>query len=363
MGPLKGLRVVELGGQGPGPYCGMLLADLGADVVAVERRAVAAGASIDRSKPATNIFNRGKRSVVLDLKQPDDVVSMLALLDRADAFIDPFRPGVCERLGIGPDIVCGRNPRMIYGRMTGFGQDGPLAQAAGHDVNYVALSGALHSIGYEGQPPTMPINLLGDFAGGGMLLTLGIACAAFERSLSGMGQVIDTAMVDGAALVFAPMFAAYASGTFGDRGKNLLDGGAPFYNVYETADGKFVSVGAIEPQFYAELLERAGVGLEGRQMDKAAWPQGKAALAEAFRAKTRDEWCALMEGTEVCFAPVLHPAEVAAHPHNAARGTIVEINGVAQPQSAPRFSRTPGSAKESCHPGAHLVADVLTAWS
>jgi len=341
----------------------MLLADLGADVVAVERPAPATTVALDRSKPATNIFNRGKRSVTLDLKQLDDVDAMLAMLDRADAFIDPFRPGVCERLGIGPDVVCGRNPRMIYGRMTGFGQEGPLAQAAGHDVNYVALSGALHSIGYEGQPPTMPINLLGDFAGGGLLLALGIACAAFERSLSGKGQVIDTAMVDGAALVFAPMFAAYASGAWGDRGTNLLDGGAPFYNVYETADGKFVSVGAIEPQFYAELLLRAGVDLDGHQMDRASWPQGKAVLAEMFQTKTRDEWCALMEGTEVCFAPVLHPGEVAAHPHNAARGTIVEVNGVAQPQSAPRFSRTPGSAKATCHPGAHALEDVLEGWS
>lgn len=361
MGPLTGLRVVELVGQGPGPYCGMLLADLGADVVAVDRPEVAARARRDR--PATNPLMRGKRSVAVDLKQADGVEAVLDLLERADAFIDPFRPGVCERLGLGPEVVCELNPRLIYGRMTGWGQDGPLAQAAGHDIDYIALSGALHLIGYEGQPPTMPINLLGDFAGGGLLLALGIACAAFERARSGLGQVIDAAMVDGAALILGPFFAAAASGFWGPRGTNQLDGGAHFYNVYETADGQWVAVGAIEPQFYAELLDRLGLPDDGRQHDPAAWPEWKARLRDVFRSRTRAEWCELFEGTDACFAPVLAPGEVPAHPHIAARGTMIELNGVPQAQAAPRFGRTPAAARPPCHPGEHDLAEILTSWS
>lgn len=360
-GPLAGLRVVELVGQGPGPYCGMLLADLGADVVAVDRPAEAAKA--DRSRLPTNPMMRGKRGVVLDLKQPDDLESMQRLLERADAFIDPFRPGVCERLGIGPDDMLDRNPRLIYGRMTGFGQDGPLAHAAGHDIDYIALSGALHMIGYEGQPPTMPINLLGDFAGGGLVLALGIVSAVVERAVSGRGQVIDAAMVDGAAMVLGPFFVAAATGMWGERGTNHLDGGAHFYNVYETADGKWVAVGAIEPQFYVELLTRLGFEDDGHQWDRALWPDWKDRLAQTFRTRTRDEWCELLEGTESCFAPVLAPGEVSSHRHMGPRGTVVEINGVPQPQAAPRFSRTPATAGVPVHPGSHDVDDVMASWS
>lgn len=360
-GPLTGLRVVELVGQGPGPYCGMLLADLGADVVAAVRPAEAAAAPRDR--PATNPLMRGKRSVVVDLKAADGAAQLLSLMDRADAFIDPFRPGVCERLGVGPDVAMERNPGLIYGRMTGWGQEGPWAQAAGHDIDYIALSGALSMIGYEGQPPTMPINLLGDFAGGGMLLAMGIAAAAFERSRSGRGQVIDAAMVDGAALVLGPFFVAAASGVWGPRGTNHLDGGAHFYQVYEAADGEWLAVGAIEPQFYAALL--AGLGLEddGRQWDREAWPGWKERIAAVFRSRRRAEWEAVFEGTDACVAPVLAPTEVAAHPHTAARGTVVELNGVPQPQAAPRFSRTPAAASAPCHPGEHALDDVLTSWT
>lgn len=360
-GPLHGLRVVELVGQGPGPYCGMLLADLGADVVAVDRPETAAQARCDR--PATNPLARGKRSVAVDLKQPDGVAAVLELVDRADALIDPFRPGVCERLGLGPQVACARNPRLIYGRMTGWGQEGPLAQAAGHDIDYIALSGALHLIGYEGQPPTMPINLLGDFAGGGLLLAFGIASAAFERERNGVGQVIDAAIVDGAALLLGPFFAAVASGFWGPRGTNQLDGGAHFYNVYETADGQWVAVGAIEPQFFAELIERLGLADDGRQHDSTAWPEWKERLAAVFRTRTRAEWCELLEGTDACFAPVLAPGEVPAHPHIAARRTMIELNGVPQAQAAPRFSRTPAAARPPCHPGEHDVAEIVASWS
>ena len=359
-GPLSGLRVVELVGQGPGPYCAMLLADLGADVVAVDRRSVAN--KVDQSTQARNSFMRGKRGVALDLKDADDVEAMLSLLDQADAFIDPFRPGVCERLGIGPDVVMERNPRMIYGRMTGWGQDGPLAQVAGHDINYIAMSGALSMIGYEGQPPTFPINLLGDFAGGGLMLAMGIAAAAFERGSSGRGQVIDAAMIDGAATVLGPFVAAGSGGGWGPRGTNHLDGAAPFYNVYETSDGEWIALGAIEPQFHAELYRL--IELEApSQWDKTAWPAEKHRLADLFVTRTREAWCDLLEGTEACFSPVLSPAEAAAHPHPAARGTFVENVGSLQAQAAPRFSRTPGGAGVPTHPGSSTTADVLAGWT
>jgi alpha-methylacyl-CoA racemase len=362
-GPLAGLRVVELVGQGPGPYCGMLLADLGADVVAVVRPAEARAAADRLDRPATNPLMRGKRSVVADLKDEGGVASVLALLDRADVFIDPFRPGVCERLGLGPDVACERNPRLIYGRMTGWGQEGPWAQAAGHDIDYIALSGALSMIGYEGQPPTMPINLLGDFAGGGLLLTMGIAAAAFERSVSGRGQVIDAAMVDGAALILGPFFSAASSGFWGPRGTNQLDGGAHFYNVYETSDAEWIAVGAIEPQFYAAFLAGLGLPADTPQWDQATWPELKEQVAAVVRTRTRDEWCEVFEGTDACVAPVLAPGEVPSHPHTAARGTVVELNGVPQPQAAPRFSRTPAVATPPCHPGQHALPDILADWA
>ncbi|MFZ9083830.1 MAG: CaiB/BaiF CoA transferase family protein [Ilumatobacteraceae bacterium] len=365
-GPLAGVRVVELVGQGPGPYGAMILADLGADVVAVDRPEVAARAN--RERPATNPMMRGKRGVALDLKSADDIERLLAMIDRADVFVDPFRPGVCERLGLGPDVLCARNTRLIYGRMTGWGQDGPLAHAAGHDINYIALSGALHTIGYEGQPPTMPINLLGDFAGGGLVLAFGVAAALVERQRSGRGQVIDTAMVDGAAMILGPFFSAVANGFWGPRGTNHLDGGAHFYNVYGTADGKWVSVGAIEPQFYAEFVQRLGVADEElfapeRQMDRSIWAEAKERVATVFASRSRDEWCAIFEGGDACFAPVLAPDEVPTHPHMSARGSTTTINGVLQAQPAPRFSRSSATAGEPCHPGSHDVDDVVASWS
>ena len=363
MGPLRGLKVIELTGQGPGPYCGMILADLGCDVVTVDRPADAA--RVDPSKTPTNLFMRGKRSIALDLKQPADVDVLLELLDGADVFIDPFRPGVCERLGIGPDVVCARNPRIIYGRMTGFGQDGPLALVAGHDIDYIAMSGALWLLGRDGEKPTPPINLLGDFAGGGLMLALGIASAAFERSLSGIGQVIDAAMVDGAALVAAPFYAAAGSGFWGPRGTNQIDTGAHFYEVYECADRTYVCVGAIEPQFYAELLQRLGLPAdEFPQWDRAQWPALKVRMAEVFITRSRAEWCGLLEGTESCFSPVLSPTEAAAHPHNVARETFVDINGVTLPAPAPRFSRTASVAGKPVHIGTSTDdARAGTLWS
>ena len=365
-GPLQGIRVIELVGQGPGPYGAMVLADLGADVIAVERPEVAA--RVNRDRLPTNPLMRGKRSIALDLKSPTDIATLLDFTDRADAFIDPFRPGVCERLGIGPDVVCERNPRMIYGRMTGWGQDGPLAHTAGHDIDYISLSGALHLIGYEGQPPTPPINLLGDFAGGGLVLAMGVACAVVERFSSGRGQVIDTAMVDGAAMILGPFFSAFTNGFWGERGTNHLDGGAHFYNVYETADHKWVSVGAIEPQFYAELVHRLGVADDAllqsaEQNNRKVWAAAKQRMADVFRSKTRAEWEAIFDGSDACFAPVLSPSEVATHPHTAARGTVVTINGVVQAQAAPRFSRTEAKAGVPCHSGQHSVDEVLSSWT
>ncbi len=352
--------MVELVGQGPGPFCAMILADLGCDVVAIARSEVAAKAKT--ATPASNQMMRGKRSVAIDLKAADGAEQVLALTDRADAFIDPFRPGVCERLGIGPEIARGRNPRLIYGRMTGFGQDGPLAGAAGHDINYIALSGALHMMGRAGEPPMFPINLLGDFAGGGLVLALGIASAAFERERSGVGQVIDSAMVDGAAMILGPFFSAAASGYWGARGTNHLDGAAPFYNVYETADQKWIAVGAIEPQFHAALYRLIGIN-EPAQWDRTAWPEQSVQLAETFRNKTRDEWCTLMEGSDACLSPVLAPGEVSTHVHTGPRGVVAEINGVPQATPAPRFSRTPGKIEPPCHPGEHRLSDVMSEWS
>lgn len=364
-GPLAGTRVIELSGQGPGPFGAMLLADLGADVVCVERPDVAAG--VDRTRPATNPLMRGKRSVALDLKKSTDVERLLELTDRADVFVDPFRPGVCERLGVGPDLVCSRNQRLVFTRMTGWGQDGPLAHSAGHDIDYIALSGALHLIGYEGQPPTMPINLLGDFAGGGLVLALGVASALVERMRSGQGQILDVAMVDGAAMILGPFFAAASSGFWGPRGTNHLDGGSHFYNVYRTADDRWVSIGAIEPQFYQELVERLGVKDDpvlspDVQNDRANWSEAKARMAEVFASRTRDEWDEIFAGSDACYAPVLSPIEVRDHPHTAARGTVTEINGVLQAQAAPRFSRSPSRAGTPCHPGEHEVQAVLDSW-
>lgn len=336
MGPLGGLRVIELEGIGPAPFCGMLLADLGAEVVSIARR------SSPRDRPA-DISERGKRSVALNLKDPDGVEAVLKLCETADVLIEGFRPGVAERLGLGPEACMARNPRLVYGRMTGWGQTGPLAAVAGHDINYIALSGALHAIGRKGERPVPPLNLVGDFGGGGMFLAFGVMAAVYEAQRSGKGQVVDASMVEGSAALMHMQFAMMAKGQWRDeRGANLLDGAAHFYDTYETADGRYVSLGPIEPQFYRLLVELAGLDPQefAPQMDPSRWPALKQRLAEVIKRKSRDEWCAIMEGTDVCFAPVLSMSEAPHHPHNRARGTFIEVAGVTQAAPAPRFSRS-----------------------
>lgn len=340
-GPLKGYRVVELAGIGPGPFAGMMLADMGAEVLRVDR---AASVRDGATPPLADVLGRGRRSVGVDLKNPEGREVVLRLIESADALIEGFRPGVTERLGLGPDDCLARNPRLVYGRMTGWGQDGPYADAAGHDINYIALSGTLGMIGRKGEAPVPPLNLVGDFGGGGMLLAFGIVCAMLEASRSGQGQVIDAAMVDGAALLAAMMHGFRTTGMWQERGTNLLDTGAFFYEVYETADGRYISLGSIEPQFYAEMASLTGLAQEPggapEQNDRASWPSLKQRMAELIKTKTRDEWCELMEGTDACFAPVLDPGEAPSHPHNVHRATFVDIEGVTQPAPAPRFSRS-----------------------
>jgi alpha-methylacyl-CoA racemase len=363
-GPLTGVRVLELAGIGPGPYAAMVLSDMGAEVVRIDRAASVPASPPGR--PPVDVLNRGRRSVAVDLKVPEGVEAVLRLVASADALIEGFRPGVTERLGLGPDVCLERSPRLVYGRMTGWGQDGPYASAAGHDINYIALAGALAHIGRAGAPPTPPLNLVGDFGGGGLLLAFGIACGLFETSRSGQGQVVDAAMIDGAANLMAMFWGFRAMGIWSpERGTNLLDTGAHFYDVYECADGGFVSIGSIEPQFYAELLKRTGLDgdpeLAG-QMDRSTWPALKAKLAEVFRSRTRDEWCDEMEATDVCFAPVLSMDEAASHPHNVARGTFQTRDGVVQPAPAPRFSRTaPALDRPPAFPGQH-TDEVLADW-
>lgn len=336
MGPLAGIKVIELAGIGPGPFCGMLLSDMGAEVIRVDR----AGGG---GRRARDVLARGRKSIAVDLKNPAGRDTVLKLCESADALFEGFRPGVTERLGLGPEECMARNPALVYGRMTGWGQEGPLAQAAGHDINYIALAGALHAIGPQGGKPVPPLNLVGDFGGGGMVLAFGLVCAMLEAGKSHKGQVVDAAMVDGAAVLMAMFFSMQAGGAWKDvRGANLLDGAAPFYDTYETSDGKYISVGSIEPQFYALLVEKAGVDPDefSGQMDQSRWPAYKEKLTAVFKSKSRDEWCALMEGTDVCFAPVLSLGEVAEHPHNKHRGTFTDLEGVIQPAPAPRFSRT-----------------------
>ena len=355
MGPLAGITVIEIAGIGPGPYCGMMLADMGADVIRIDRAGAVAGG--DPARPPADFLARGRRSVGVDLKSADGVEVVLGLVERADALIEGFRPGVTERLGIGPEDCLARNPRLVYGRMTGWGQEGPYASTAGHDINYISLAGALHPIGRAGQAPVPPLNLVGDFGGGGLLLAFGVVAGLLEARTSGRGQVIDAAMVDGAASLMTMTHSFRAMGIWNDeRGTNMLDTGAHFYDVYETADGGYVSIGSIEPQFYAELLRLTG--LEGEdlpwQQDRTQWPALKERLAAIFRTKTRDEWCEIMEGTDVCFAPVLSIPEAVAHPHNVERGTFVEVAGLTQPGPAPRFSRTaPVVAGPPAHAGQH----------
>ena len=351
MGPLAGLRVVEFAGIGPGPFAAMMLADMGADVVRIDRAgSTLLGLDYD-------VLNRGRRSIALDLKRPEAVEVALRLVENADALIEGFRPGVMERLGLGPDICLARNPRLAYGRITGWGQEGPLAHAAGHDINYIALSGALHAIGTQDGGPVVPLNLIGDFGGGGMLLAFGLVCAVLEARNSGTGQVVDAAMTDGAAALMAMIYGMAGNGQWTDqRQANLLDGGAPYYGTYRCADGKWVAVGALEPQFYALLLDKLGLDdpMFRSQSDRSMWPRLRAALADAFARRTREEWCEVLQGTDACFAPVLDLAEAPAHPHNASRGTLVERDGVVQPAPAPRFSRTAAALRRSPpQPGEH----------
>ena len=359
-GPLQGLKVVEFAGLAPGPFAAMMLADMGADVLRITR-------PVPEKRPLAQEFyftDRNRRSIAVDLKSADGVVLVKRLVGEADALIEGFRPGVMERLGLGPDVCLDVNPRLVYGRMTGWGQDGPLAQRPGHDINYIALTGALETIGEAGGPPIVPLNLVGDFGGGGMYLAFGIACGIIEAARSGQGQVIDAAMVDGAASLMTYMFGHLAAGKWPGRGRAVLGGGSPYYAVYETSDGKYVSVGSAEPQFYAALLKHTGLadaGLPDR-MDPANWPLIRAKLADVFRTKTRDEWAALLEQTEVCFSPVLTMTEAVDHPHNKARETFVEVGGKMHPAPAPRFSRTPaGKPEAGVEPGVDVHA-ALQGW-
>jgi alpha-methylacyl-CoA racemase len=353
-GPLTGMKVIEMAGIGPGPFCAMVLADLGADVVRVARPGVA--------PDPLDVLARSRTVLNLDLRDPQAVQEVLDLVAHADVLIEGFRPGVMERLGLGPDVCLARQPRLVYGRMTGWGQHGPLSHAAGHDINYIAISGALHAIGREGEAPVPPLNYVGDFGGGAMLLAVGILAALHETRQSGRGQVVDAAMTDGAALLSSMMYGFKAAGQWSNhRGDNMLDGGAFFYDTYACADGRHVAVGAIEPQFYALLREKCGIAddpLFDAQMDRQAWPVLKLRLAEVFRTRTRDEWCALLEGTDACFAPVLDWDEAPEHPHNRARQTFTHLQGVFQPAPAPRFDRTPSAAP---HASAVSTPDAVRA--
>jgi alpha-methylacyl-CoA racemase len=364
-GPLSGYRIIELAGIGPGPFAAMMLADMGAEVVRVERAKAVHGPAPDT--PHFDVLLRGRRNIAIDLKHPDGVRTLLDLVGSADGLIEGFRPKVMERLGIGPDVCLQRNPRLVFGRMTGWGQSGTLAEAAGHDINYISLAGALAHFGREGQAPVPPLNMVGDFGGGGMLLAFGVVCALLEAQRSGHGQVVDAAMVDGSAVLMSMFWSFKSIGLFDEtrRGTNLLDTGAHFYDVYRCADDEYISIGSIEPQFYAELLRLTGLQDDpefAKQMDKSTWPHLKQRLADLFATKSRDEWCSVMEATDVCFAPVLTMTEAARHPHNVARGTFVDSAGATQPAPAPRFSRTPGEiAAPPAHPGQHSV-EILRDW-
>jgi alpha-methylacyl-CoA racemase len=365
-GPLAGFRVIELAGIGPGPFAAMMLADMGAEVLRVDR---AQAVRDDEDPPLWDVNARSRRSVAIDLKHPDGREAVLRLVEQADVLIEGFRPGVAERLGVGPGDCLGRRPSLVYGRMTGWGQTGPYAQAAGRDINYLALSGTLSMIGRKGEPPVPPLNLVADFGGGGMLLAFGVVSALLEASRSGRGQVIDAAMVDGAALQAAMVHGLIAAGSWGERGTNLLDTGAWFYETYETADGRFISLGPIDARSCDELVRRIGLAddVDGRgplpdQDDRTTWPAMKERVAALIRTKTRDEWCAVLEGTDACFAPVLEAGEAPDHPHNRDRGLFVEVGGVVQPAPAPRFSRTPGAiSSPPPAPGEH-TDDALRSW-
>ena len=356
-GPLTSLKIVEFAGIGPGPFCGMLLSDLGADVVRIDRKG-------GRGGNPSDVTSRGRRSVALDLKSPEAVEACLKLMEGADAVFEGFRPGVMERLGLGPEVALKRNPKLVFGRMTGWGQTGPYANAAGHDMNYIAITGALHAIGTK-EKPVPPLNLVGDFGGGALYLAFGLLAAVIEARQSGKGQVIDCAMSDGAASLMAMFYGFKAAGIWQEqRRANMLDGGAHFYDTYRCADGGWISIGSIEPQFYALLLEKTGIEdpAFAHQHNRTHWPELHDKLAAVIATKTRDEWTAIMGGTDVCFAPVLDLDEAPAHPHNAARQTFVDVAGVTQPAPAPRFSVTPGAIQGPPPPiGAH-DREALADW-
>ncbi len=365
-GPLAGIRVIEMVGLGPCPFAAMMLADMGAEVIRIDRKTTPGAANpFPMLGTKYDVMARGRRSLALDLKQPAGRDTVLRLLDKADIVLEGFRPGVMERLGLGPQVCHARNPALVYGRVTGWGQSGPLAQAAGHDINYIALTGMLHAMGRPESPPAPPLNLVGDFGGGAMMLAFGVVCAVLEARKSGQGQVVDAAMTDGAALLGAMMYGFRSCGTWSDqRGANMLDGGAHFYDTYACADGKFISIGAIEPQFYALLLKLTGIDDPAfdAQMEPTGWPALTDKFAAVFLTRSRDGWCTLLEGTDACFAPVLDMAEAPQHPHNIARGAFVDVGGVTQPAPAPRFSRTaPQIGITPALPGQHSAA-VLKDW-
>ncbi|PCJ37214.1 MAG: carnitine dehydratase [Cellvibrionales bacterium] len=363
-GPLTGLKVVELAGIGPAPMAAMMLSDMGAEVIRVDRL-TASGLGIPMPKKF-NFLGRGRKSIAVDLKNPDGIETLLDLIDKADIVLEGFRPGVMERLGMGPDVCLERNPKLVYGRVTGWGQEGPLSKSAGHDLNYIALSGALHAIGRSNdEPPTPPLNLVGDFGGGTMFIVVGILAALHEVKNSGKGQVVDAGMVDGALSLMTSIYGMNAGGNQSDeRASNILDSGAHFYNVYETRDGKYVSIGSIETKFYAMLLEKIGLDPDSLppQMERESWPAMKEKFKEIFLTKTRDEWCALMENTDICFAPVLSLAEAPNYPHNKERGSFVNVDGVMHPAPAPRFSATPSSIKSPTPATGVHTDEVLADW-
>jgi alpha-methylacyl-CoA racemase len=360
MGPLSGIKVLEFESIGPAPFAGMLLADMGADVLVIDRPA-STDLGLERER-WYDVMMRGKRSITLDLKQEKSKESVFRLVSRADALIEGMRPGVMERLGLAPEAVFSRNPRLVYGRMTGWGQDGPLAPRAGHDINYIALAGVLHAFGRKGEAPVPPLNLIGDFGGGGMLLGFGVACALLEAARSGRGQVVDAAMVEGASLLAAMFSGFLASNRWSEnRGDNILDTGAPWYNVYETKDGKYVSIGAIEARFYEELLKRLALPDLG-QHDRARWVEMRSVFAQTFKSKTRDQWCRVFEGSDACFAPVLSWSEARRDPHNVARKSFVKIKDVEQPAPAPRFSRTPGAVRRPPPERGEGAREALAEW-
>ena len=362
-GPLSGIKVIEIVGIGPAPFAAMLLADLGAEVIRVDRPG--GGGFLRGNGGAFDFLGRNRKSIAVDLKKEEGVETVLRMVDRADGMIEGFRPGVVERLGISPEVCCGRNPRLVYGRMTGWGQEGPWANDVGHDLNYIALTGVLHGIGAAGGPPIVPLNLVGDFGGGGLWLAFGMLAALLECRASGKGQVVDAAMIDGASALAASTFGAAQSGFWSqERGTNLLDGGAHFYQCYETSDGKWMSIGSIEPQFYAELIRC--LGLDGEelpeQMDQSQWPMMKQRFETIFQRKTREEWCEVFEGHEVCAAPVLSMLEAPDHPHNVARGTFAEFEGARPPAPGPRFSRTPGELHSVAPRVGEHTGEILAAW-